>query len=66
MEAVIKAREVMVSSVITLGENKAVRSVAELLIARRISAVPVVDSAGRLVGIVTETGLMCRAETGLC
>jgi CBS domain-containing protein len=56
----------MVSPIITLGENEAVRSAAELLIAGRISAVPVIDSAGRLVGIVTEAGLMCRAETGLC
>ena len=66
VEVVMEARDVMVSPIITLGEDEAVRSVAELLIARRTSAVPVVDSAGRLVGIVTEAGLMCRAEIGLC
>ena len=64
VEVVMEARDVMVSPIITLGEDEAVRSVAELLIARRIT-VPVVDSAGRLVGIVTEAGLMCRAEIGL-
>ena len=53
----MEARDVMVSPVITLEENEAVRCVAELLIARRIT-VPVVDSAGRLIGIVTEAGLM--------
>jgi CBS domain-containing protein len=41
----METRDVTVSPVITLGENEAVRSVAELLIARRTSAVPVVDSA---------------------
>ena len=58
VEVVMEARDVMVSPIITLGEDEAVRSVAELLIARRTSAVPVVDSAGRLIGIVTEAGLM--------
>jgi CBS domain-containing protein len=59
----MKARDVMVSPVITVGENETVRNVAELLIAKRISAVPVVDGAGKLVGIVTEADLMRRAET---
>jgi CBS domain-containing protein len=59
----MKAQDVMVSPVITVGENETVRSVAEVLIARRISAVPVVDSTGKLVGIVTEADLMHRAET---
>ena len=35
-----------------------------ILIARHISAVPVVDQAGRLVGIVSEADLMHRAEAG--
>ena len=60
----MKARDVMVSPVITVGEDETVRDVAKLLITKRISAVPVVDSAGRLVGIVTEADLMRRTETG--
>jgi CBS domain-containing protein len=54
----MEARDVMVSPVITLEENEAVRTVAELLIARRTGAVPIVDSTGRL--------LMRRAETRYC
>ena len=65
VEVAMEARDVMVSPIITLGEDEAVGSVAELLIARRTSVVPVVDSAGRLVGI-TEAELVRRAETGLC
>jgi CBS-domain-containing membrane protein len=60
----MKARDVMVSPVITAGENETVRDVARLLIAKRISAVPVVDGAGKLVGIVTEADLMHRTEAG--
>jgi CBS domain-containing protein len=60
----MKARDVMVSPVITVGENVTVRDVAKLLIAKRISAVPVVDGAEKLVGIVTEADLLHRAEAG--
>ena len=60
----MKARDVMVSPVITVGENETVRDVAKLPIAKSISAVPVVDGAGKLVGIVTEADLLHRAEVG--
>src|SRR6516162_4675105 len=60
----MKARDVMVSPVITVGDNDTVRDVAKLLIAKRVSAVPVVNGAGKLVGIVTEADLMRRVEAG--
>ena len=60
----MKARDVMVSPVVTVGENETVRNVAKLLIEKRISAVPVVDGAGKLVGIVTEADLLHRTEAG--
>ena len=60
----MKARDVMVSPVVTVGANATVRDAAKLLIAKRISAVPVVDGAGKLVGIVTEADLLHRAEAG--
>jgi CBS domain-containing protein len=60
----MKARDAMVSPVITVEENETVRNVAKLLIAKHISAVPVVDGAGKLVGIVTEADLLHRTEAG--
>jgi CBS domain-containing protein len=60
----MRARDVMVSPVVTVGENGTVRDVAKILIANHISAVPVVDHAGKLVGIVSEADLMHRAEAG--
>jgi CBS domain-containing protein len=60
----MKARDVMVSPVITVGENNTVRDVVKLLTTHHISAVPVVDHAGKLVGIVSEADLMHRKEAG--
>ena len=60
----MNAQDVMVSPVVTVSENVTVQEVAKLLIDRRISAVPVVDAAGKLAGIVTESDLMRRAEIG--
>lgn len=58
------ARDVMISPVITVSNNATVRDVARTLLAKRISAVPVVDGNGRIVGIVTESDLMHRVEAG--
>ena len=60
----MQARDVMVSPVITVGKSATVRDVAKILLEKRISAVPVVDDAGKVVGIVTEGDLIHRAEAG--
>jgi CBS domain-containing protein len=58
----MKARDVMVSPVITTKPGALVRDVAKLFLEKRISAVPVVDDQGRLVGIVSEGDLIRRVE----
>jgi CBS domain-containing protein len=60
----MKARDVMVAPVITVKPYCTVKEIAKTLVDRRISAVPVVDDAGKLVGIISEGDLMHRAETG--
>jgi CBS domain-containing protein len=60
----MKAREVMISPVITTKPNAAIRDVAQTMLQRRISALPVIDDTGKLVGIVSEGDLMRRVETG--
>jgi CBS domain-containing protein len=60
----MQARDVMVSPVITVGKHATVREVANILLKKRISAVPVVDNADKVIGIVTESDLMHRAEAG--
>ncbi|TPQ36424.1 histidine kinase [Bradyrhizobium guangdongense] len=58
------ARDVMVSPVVTVGPNTTVRQVAQILLERRISAVPVVDADNKVLGIVSEGDLLHRAESG--
>lgn len=58
------AKDVMTTQVITASPDQSVSDIAGLFIAHRISAVPVVDEAGRLVGIVSEGDLIDRADAG--
>jgi CBS domain-containing protein len=63
-ESAMKASDVMVSDVISVGEDACVQDAAKLLLKHRISAVPVVNGKGELVGIVSEGDLVRRAESG--
>jgi CBS domain-containing protein len=60
----MKARDVMVAPVVTVKPYSSVRDVAKLFLDRRISAAPVVDDQGKLVGIVSEGDLLHRTEAG--
>lgn len=60
----MKASDVMVTNVITVGPNACVQDVADILLKNHISAVPVVDAGGKIVGIVSEGDLMHRPESG--
>jgi CBS domain-containing protein len=60
----MQARDVMTSPAITVGPEMSVGEIAALLLARQISAVPVVDDSGALVGIVSEGDLFRRPEIG--
>jgi CBS domain-containing protein len=54
----------MVSPVITVKSSSLVPDAAKLLLENRISALPVVDDKGNLIGIVSEGDLMHRHEAG--
>jgi len=60
----MKAADVMVSNVITVGPDACLRDVAQILLTNRISAVPVVGADGKILGIVSEGDLMRRVEAG--
>ena len=60
----MRAVDIMTHEVITVGEKATIPKVAELLAKNGISAVPVVDKAGRVIGMVSEGDLLHRAETG--
>ena len=60
----MKAADVMVTNVIAVGPDACVQDVARILLSSRISAVPVVGSDGKLLGMVSEGDLMRRVEAG--
>lgn len=60
----MRVGELMTQDVITVGPETPVREIARLMVERRVSAVPVVDAGGRLLGLVSEGDLLQRTETG--
>jgi len=60
----VKAADVMATNVITVREDTPVSKIAEVLLANRISAVPVVNDKDAVVGIVSEGDLLHRVEAG--
>ena len=59
----MQAKDIMTTVVTTVGPDLRVEDVARLLLDRHISAVPVVDDQGAIVGIVSEGDLMHRSES---
>lgn len=60
----MKARDVMTAPVQTVTPDMTVAEIATLMLERRISAVPVVDAAGKVLGLVSEGDLIRRPELG--
>ena len=54
-------QQIMSPSVVTIGPEATIGEAIELLLARRISGLPVVDADQRLVGILTEFALLALA-----
>lgn len=60
----MQAQDVMSTQVATIEAAASVREAAQRMLERRVSALPVVDGAGRAIGIVSEGDLVRRAELG--
>ncbi len=60
----MNASDVMTVRVITIEPDATVQAAAKLMLERGISALPVVDKAGKLIGIISEGDLLRRTETG--
>jgi CBS domain-containing protein len=56
--------DLMTRKVVSVAADMAVPLVATLLVERRLSAVPVTDGGGRILGLISEADLMRRPETG--
>ena len=59
----LRARDVMTAEVTSVGPDEPTRKIAQLLLDKGISAVPVVNSDGTPIGMVSEGDLIGRSET---
>jgi CBS domain-containing protein len=57
----LTAGAIMTPDLVTLGPDSSIEEAIETLLAREISGLPVVDAAGRLVGVITEFALLAVA-----
>jgi CBS domain-containing protein len=60
----MKAADIMTRQVVTIEAAAPIATAVRLMLQNRISGLPVVNPAGKLVGIVTEGDFLRRAETG--
>ncbi len=60
----MRVKDLMKSNVITVKPDNSVKHAAQIMLARRVSGLPVIDDDDILVGIITEGDLLRRREIG--
>ena len=60
----MRAHQVMNRQVVTVTPETSIVDAADIMLRQRISGLPVIDGAGRLVGVVSEGDFIRRAEIG--
>jgi CBS domain-containing protein len=60
----MKAGDIMTGHVVSIAPDARVLEAIRLMLQKHISGLPVIDSSGTLVGMVTEGDFLRRAETG--
>src|ERR1700709_675866 len=63
-EATMRAHQIMTKPGFTVPPGATILEAANLMLRRHISGLPVVDSTGKLVGIVSEGDFIRRSEIG--
>jgi CBS domain-containing protein len=56
----LTARDIMTENVITIKKDSSIEDLSEVLLKNKISGVPVVDSDGKIAGIVTEADIIVQ------
>ena len=59
----IKAKDIMTKEVITVSPETEITQAAHLLLEKRINGVPVVNTAGELVGILCQSDLIAQQKS---
>jgi len=60
----MRAHQIMTRSVITVRPDTTIVEAANIMLQRHVSGLPVVDEAGKLVGVVSEGDFIRRSEIG--
>ena len=60
----MRAHHIMTRKVTTVKADTPIRDAANLMLKQHISGLPVVDDAGRLIGMVSEGDFIRRSEIG--
>jgi CBS domain-containing protein len=60
----MNARDIMTRDVTTVRPDTSVRDIAALMVEKHISGVPVLSDDGKVVGMVSQSDLLHRAEVG--
>ena len=58
----MQASDVMTPNIVSIGRGAPIRDAIRLMLDNKVSGLPVVDSAGKAVGILTEGDLLRRSE----
>ena len=58
----LKAKDIMTREVITISPDTEIAQAAQLLLTNRINGVPVIDDAGKLVGILCQSDLIIQQK----
>ena len=59
----IKAKDIMTKEIITVSPETEITQAANLLLEKRINGVPVVNAAGKLVGILCQSDLIAQQKS---
>ena len=59
----IKAKDIMSKEIISVSPETEIAQAANLLLEKRINGVPVVDAAGKLVGILCQSDLIAQQKS---
>jgi CBS domain-containing protein len=61
---VLKIKDVMTHEVIAMQPGASLREAARVLVTRRVSGLPVVDSVGRVLGVLSEADVLVKDGAG--
>jgi CBS domain-containing protein len=62
----MRAHQIMTKKVIAVTPHTSIQDAAQIMLQTHVSGLPVVDDAGKLVGIISESDFLRRGEIGTC